>query len=80
MNTDRKHTDPEDTATNLPMPPAAFLQWGVGVVAYVKPFVSDGGIAFAIHRADGERMGITANADVAYAAIIQNDLEPMRLH
>ena len=58
----------------------AFLQWGVDEVAYVRPMVNDGQIVFAIHRADGQRLGIAASGNLALAAIIQNDLEPVALH
>jgi hypothetical protein len=80
MNDKNKHGDTAENATALPMPATAFLQWGVDEVAYVRPMVNDGQIVFAIHRADGQRLGIAASGNLALAAIIQNDLEPVALH
>ena len=49
-------------------------------VAYVKPALAEGTPGYAIHAADGTQMGWAANREVAFAAIIQNGLEPVSVH
>lgn len=49
---------------------------GMAEIAYVKPVVVNGAVAFAIHAADGSPMGIAAEEKVALAAIRQHGLEP----
>jgi len=53
---------------------------GMNDVAYVKPVVEDGTEAFAIHAADGTRMAVVPNRDLAFAAVRQNDMEPVSVH
>ena len=55
-------------------------QLGVSHIAYVKPVSTDGGIAFAIHAADGTPMAIAADQDVAVAAIRQHEMMPALVH
>lgn len=57
-----------------------FARWGIREVAYVKPLEVDGMAAFGIFAADGQPLGVMENLDVAEAAIMQNDLEPVSLH
>lgn len=54
--------------------------WGVNDVAYVKKIAKDGGIQYAIHAADGTQMAVMNDFQVAWAAIRQNDLEPVSIH
>ena len=63
-----------------PMEPQAFAQLGVQGVAYVKPVVVDGIDAWAIHAADGTQIGVAGDRDQAFAAVKQNDLEPVSVH
>ena len=53
---------------------------GLTDVAYVrsKPVVD--AVAFAIHSADGTEVAVLPTYDIAIATILQNDLEPVRLH
>jgi hypothetical protein len=53
---------------------------GMDQVAFVKPVMTAGGPAFAIHAADGTRMAIASNARLAAAVIIQNDMFPRLVH
>jgi len=54
--------------------------WGVNDVAYVKTVEKDGYRVAAIHAADGTRMALVNDRDTAFAAIRQNDLEPVSVH
>ena len=53
---------------------------GVSDIAYVKPVMAEGRIVFSIHAADGRPMAIMDNRETAFAAIRQNDLEPVSVH
>lgn len=53
---------------------------GVSHIAYVKPVMTEGGPAFAIHAADGTPMALAAEMDVAMAAIRQHEMIPSLLH
>ena len=54
--------------------------WGVNDMAYVRTVEKDGESAVAIHAADGTRMALMNDRDTAFAAIRQNDLEPVSVH
>jgi len=47
---------------------------GVSQIAYVKPVMHNGVRAFAIHAADGTRMGMAPDASLAAAAIVQHEM------
>jgi hypothetical protein len=49
-------------------------------VAYVKAVSTEGGIAYAVHAADGTEIAVMADRDIAFAAIRQNDLRPVSVH
>ena len=53
---------------------------GINDVAYVKPIVDNGNAAFAVHAADGTRIAVIANRDLAFAVVRQNDMEPVSVH
>jgi hypothetical protein len=53
---------------------------GINDVAYVKLVVEDGAQAFAVHAADGTRIAVMANRDLAFAVVRQNDMEPVSVH
>jgi hypothetical protein len=57
-----------------------FANLGVEDIAFVKPVISDGKIAYSIHAADGTEMGIVRDRDVAFAAVRQHNLEPLSVH
>jgi len=56
------------------------MQLGVSQIAYVKQVDADGGVAFAIHAADGTPMAIAADREVAVAAIRQHEMVPALVH
>jgi hypothetical protein len=53
---------------------------GMQDIAYVKQVVVDGRDQFAVHAADGARIAVMANRDVAFAVVRQHDLEPVSVH
>jgi hypothetical protein len=56
------------------------MQLGVSQIAYVKQVDTDGGVAFAIHAADGTPMAIAGDQEVAFAAIRQHEMLPALVH
>lgn len=60
--------------------PSDFALMGVDDIAYVKAITVDGEWAYAVHGADGSRMAVFKDRDVAFAAVLQNDLEPVSVH
>ena len=57
-----------------------FLLLGINDIAYVKKEQRDGKEVFVIHSADGNAIATMANHDVAFAAVRQNDMEPLSVH
>jgi len=53
---------------------------GVNDVAYVKRITDDGTEGFAVHAADGTRIAVLANRDLAFVMVRQNDMEPLSVH
>ena len=60
--------------------PEQLMQLGVSQIAYVKQVETAGGVAFAIHAADGTPMALAADQDVAIAAIRQHEMAPALVH
>ena len=57
-----------------------FALWGLQDVAYIKRVVSEEGIRWSIHGADGTNIGIAPERSVAFAAVKQHDLDPVSVH
>jgi len=53
---------------------------GMNDVAYIKRVVDDGTEVFAVHAADGTRIAVLANRDLAFVVVRQNDMEPVSVH
>lgn len=53
---------------------------GIEDFAYVKRVVVDGNAAFAVHAADGSRIAVLANRELAFAMVRQHELEPVSVH
>ncbi len=53
---------------------------GVSHIAYVKPVVVNGEQGFAIHAADGTPMAVAGDRNVALAAILQHEMQPLSVH
>ncbi|HLW27914.1 MAG TPA: DUF1150 family protein [Kiloniellales bacterium] len=59
---------------------ADFATVGVNEVAYVRKVQGDKGELYGIFAADGTQLAVAATCDLAWAAIRQNDMEPLSLH
>lgn len=73
--------------TTATMSDQDFAQWGVDLAAYVKivDVVDDNGArtgetAWSIHAANGQHMGFAPSRDLAMAAIIREEMEPVSVH
>ena len=60
--------------------PQDFAAMGMQQLAYIRPTVVNGVTAFAIHAADGMQIGMAPSRDIAFGAVVQNELEPVSLH
>ena len=67
------------THTHLaqPLTRDAFAALGVGSTAYVRPAMIQGHAAYTIHTVDGAQIGQAPTRALAFAAIIQHELEPV---
>ncbi|MFQ5773438.1 MAG: DUF1150 family protein [Kiloniellaceae bacterium] len=69
-----------EIARTSPISPRDLMILGLEQVAYVKPVPIDGGTAYAVHAADGTQIAVMQSRNLAFAAIRQNDLEPVSVH
>ena len=53
---------------------------GVSQIAYVRPVMVNGQRGFAIHGADGTPMAVAGDQELAFAAILQQDMVPTLVH
>jgi hypothetical protein len=53
---------------------------GVSQIAYVRPVMMNGTIAYAIHAADGTPMAVADDQELAVAAIRQHEMLPTLVH
>ena len=72
-----EHTFPE---TWQELPAEEFAALGLEEMAYVKPKKVGTRDLFAIHTANGDEVAVVDGRDLAFATIIQNDLEPVSIH
>jgi hypothetical protein len=59
---------------------ADWARFGLQEVAYIRPVLVNGVQAIAIHAADGTPIGAAPNAQLAIAAILENEMEPVLVH
>lgn len=73
---------PTSSAPTRPvvMSEADFTNWGLPAIAYVKRVNVNDVVAWSIYAADGSHMGIAPTRDLAFAAVRQNELEPVSVH
>jgi len=57
-----------------------FALWGMQDVAYIKRVVVNDVVGWSIHSADGSSIGLAPDRGLAFAAVIQHDLEPLSVH
>lgn len=53
---------------------------GLQQIAYLRPVLVEGVQAIAIHAADGTQIGAAPNAQLAMAAVLQHEMEPVLVH
>ena len=53
---------------------------GLDEIAYVKKIADDGENIFGIFAADGEKIGVAPEFELARAMVIQNNLYPVNVH
>ena len=53
---------------------------GMEQVAYVKPVLVEGVVAFAVHAADGSQLAVILDRDAAHALVRRHGLEPVSVH
>ncbi len=53
---------------------------GVPNIAYIKPKTVDGQLVFAVHAADGAELALLTSRESAFAAVKQNNMEPLSVH
>lgn len=56
------------------------MQLGMSQIAYVKPIMMNGALAFAIHAADGSPMAVAGDRELAVAAIQQHEMAAALVH
>lgn len=78
MNHDIHKTQAPDASP--PMSAQDFAEWGSDNVAYIRPLDLEGRTIYAIFTAGGLQLGLAESLDLARAAVIQNDLEPVNVH
>jgi hypothetical protein len=59
---------------------ADFSHWGLDHVAYIKPETIDGERVYAIHAADGQRIGVASGREEALVGVRHNDMDPYSVH
>jgi hypothetical protein len=71
----------QPTLTLTPgMSAADFALLGMDDVAYVRQAPDGSAAAWAIHAADGRAIGSAPSRELAFAAVVQNDLHPLSSH
>lgn len=70
----------DDKTRYIQLSPQDFAALGVEHIAYVKPIAEADGLRFEVHTADGTAVAQLDSFDVAFAAVRQNGLEPVRVH
>jgi hypothetical protein len=83
MNIEQQNDNMQNTPLVLDvrhLSQSQFAQLGMPYVVYLKPVLSDGLPAVAIHGADGTPMGLATDMDAAVAAVEQHEMHPVRVH
>ena len=78
---DKDKFDDEATAvTKFASAPQALARLGLSEIAYIRRALVDDVPMWTIHSAAGDPLGAAHSFDQAWAAVKQNDLEPVRVH
>ena len=57
-----------------------FASLGLNELAFLKPVIEDGKLAYGIFSANGVAIGVAPDRDTAFAATIQHDMVPVSVH
>jgi hypothetical protein len=68
------------TSTQTQISTQDLMVLGLNQLAYIRPVVENGQHLFAVHAADGTRLGLLPTRDIAVSALLEHDLEPVALH
>ncbi len=60
--------------------PREFGLLGLEHVAYVKPVLAEGVVAFAVHAADGSQLAVILDREAALALVRRQGMEPVSVH
>lgn len=84
MNTNSSHDDADHAERGgfdiRHLTVQQLAQLGVSQIAYVRPVIVNGQRGFAIHGADGTPMAVAGDQELAFAAIMQQDMVPALVH
>lgn len=69
-----------NTETLRHLTPEAFAALGAENTIYLRPIVQDGVLAFAVHTAAGQPIGLMESPEIAKAAAIQHDMNLVSVH
>ena len=77
--------DPATSIASLTHPapgatPVDLARIGVSEIAYIRRAIVNDMPMWTIHSASGDPLGAAHSFDQAWAAVKQNDLEPVRVH
>jgi len=72
---------PEQTIKNsqIQLSPEDFANLGAPLLAYVRPIETPDGAAFGIFSASGLPLGVAPERDLAFAAALQHELQPVSI-
>jgi hypothetical protein len=68
------------TSTHTQISTQDLMVLGLNQIAYIRPVVENGQHLFAVHAADGTRLGLLPTRDIAVSALLEHDLEAVALH
>lgn len=75
-----KYPTPQLTGKILTMSDHEFTEWGMEQWAYIKPIQENDQPVFAIFLANGQRIGVESDRNIAMALVFQEDFTPLSLH
>jgi len=75
FKTDRTEADTAFASTRVDL-----VKLGLHEVAYVRAAIVDNVQVWSIYSASGDELGVAPSFNQAWAAIVQNDLQPVSVH
>ena len=62
------------------LPPSVFAELGAGEIVYLKDVEVDGEHACAIFSANGQKLGMASDRDVAFGSALRLNLTPVSIN